>query len=83
MLASALTAAGYKTGLYTSPHLHTMRERFRVNREMIAEIEVADIMTRLQSEIEAVNKEARFGRLTVFEILTVLGFIFFAEKGCV
>jgi dihydrofolate synthase / folylpolyglutamate synthase len=82
MLASVLTAAGYTTGLYTSPHLITTRERIMVDDRMITEFELADIMKRLQPEIEAVNAEAAYGRLTVFEILTVLGFMFFAEKHC-
>ena len=37
MIASALSAAGFKTGLYTSPHLHTMRERIRIDEHLIAE----------------------------------------------
>jgi dihydrofolate synthase / folylpolyglutamate synthase len=82
MLASVLITAGYITGLYTSPHLHTMRERIMVDSQMITEDDVAKIMTRLQPEIERVDREAIYGRLTVFEILTVLGFVYFAEKGC-
>ncbi len=82
ILASALTASGYKTGLYTSPHLHTMRERFAVDGCMIGERDVADITTRIKPEIEAVDQEARYGCLTVFEILTILGFTWFAGKKC-
>jgi len=82
MLASILMAAGYKTGLYTSPHLITMRERFTVDGVPITESEIADIISRLQPEIEKLNQEATYGCLTVFEILTVLCFVYFAEKGC-
>ncbi len=82
MLASVLTVVGYRTGLYTSPHLITMRERIAVNGRIITEAEVADVMTRLRPVIEAVNREAAYGRLTVFEILTILGLTYFAEKGC-
>jgi dihydrofolate synthase / folylpolyglutamate synthase len=82
MLASILTCSGYTTGLYTSPHLSTMRERFMVNGQMISEDELARIATNLRPEIEAVNKEDTYGHLTVFEILTVLGFLYFAEKEC-
>lgn len=82
MLASVLTAAGYTTALYTSPHLLTMRERFLIDGKMISEDEVAEIMTRIRPDIEAVDREAAFGKLTVFEILTVLGFVYFAEKKC-
>jgi dihydrofolate synthase / folylpolyglutamate synthase len=82
MLASVLAEAGYNTGLYTSPHLITTRERIMVNGQMITEDELASIMTRLQPEIDSVNQKATYGRLTVFEILTVLGFVYFAEKNC-
>lgn len=82
MLASVLTASGYLTGLYTSPHLHTMRERFTVDGRMITEAEVEKIMTRIRPEIEAVDKKANYGKLTVFEILTTLSFAYFAEKKC-
>ncbi len=82
MLASVLTAAGYKTGLYTSPHLVTTRERFMINGRMISEEELADILTRIKPEIEEVNRHATYGKLTVFEILTVLGFVYFAENNC-
>src|SRR5512139_715344 len=57
MLASVLTEAGYTTGLYTSPHLVTSRERFAINGKMISEQELADIMTRLFPEVEATNRE--------------------------
>src|SRR5512136_551584 len=67
MLAAVLTAAGYKTGLYTSPHLISMRERFSVNGGLISENETARIMSGLKPEIEAVNAEGAYGRLTVFE----------------
>jgi dihydrofolate synthase/folylpolyglutamate synthase len=80
MLASVLTAAGYKTGLYTSPHLITTRERFAIDGKMISEAELADIVTRLKPHVEAVNQKATYGILTVFEILTVLCFVYFAEN---
>jgi dihydrofolate synthase / folylpolyglutamate synthase len=82
MLASVMTEAGYTTGLYTSPHLVTTRERFMVNNSMITEPELADIMTSLQPEIEITNEKATWGTLTVFEILTLLSFVYFAEKKC-
>src|SRR5438876_8840379 len=50
MMDSALREAGYATGLYTSPHLHTFRERIRVNGEMIP---VAD-MVRIVEEIKPI-----------------------------
>ena len=80
MMASALTAAGYTTGLYTSPHLHTWRERIRVDGELISEFELVTLVERLKPEIEAVNQKATYGRLTTFELLTTLAFAHFVEK---
>jgi dihydrofolate synthase / folylpolyglutamate synthase len=80
MLASVLAASGYKTGLYTSPHLITTRERFMIDGHMISESEFADIVTYLKPFIEDVNKRATFGILTVFEILTVVCFVYFANN---
>jgi len=81
MVASALTKAGYTTGLYTSPHLTTLRERFRVDGEMITEGELVSVVERLKPEVERVNEEAAYGELTTFELLTALAFAFFELKG--
>ncbi len=81
MIAAVLTASGYATGLYTSPHLHTWRERIRVDGELISEAELTALVSRLQPGVEAVNRRAAYGRLTTFEILTVLAFAHFAGKG--
>ena len=48
-IAAALKAAGYRTGLYTSPHLVDFRERIRIDGEMIEEDDVADFMERYHS----------------------------------
>jgi dihydrofolate synthase/folylpolyglutamate synthase len=81
MVASTLTASGYTTGLYTSPHLHDLNERMRVDWEMISNEELVALVERLRPEIEAVNEAATYGKLTTFEILTALGFTYFAQKG--
>lgn len=81
MIASVLSTAGYKTGLYTSPHLTDLRERFRINGELISEAAIIELVGRLKPEVEIVNQEARYGRLTTFEILTALGFLYFAKEG--
>jgi len=81
MVASALSTAGYKTGLYTSPHLTNLRERFRIDGELISEAAIIELVGRLKPEVEAANREARYGRLTTFELLTVLGFLYFTGEG--
>jgi len=81
MIASVLAASGYATGLYTSPHLHTWRERIRVDGELISEVELTNLVERLKPEVEAVNQKATYGRLTTFELLTALAFAYFAANG--
>lgn len=81
MIASILTASGYRTGLYTSPHLIDIRERMRVNGRLITKTELVRLVDTLKPEVEVVNSTTRFGRLTTFEVLTALGFMFFAGKG--
>jgi len=80
MVASVLTASGYITGLYTSPHLHSWRERVRVNGELISEEEFIALVERLKPEVEAVNQKATYGRLTTFELLTTMAYAHFALK---
>jgi len=81
MLASALTACGYSTGLYTSPHFHTWRERIQVDGELISEAELARLVTELKPQVEAVNEKATYGELTTFEFLTALALAHFGQKG--
>lgn len=81
ILAAVLVAAGYRTGLYTSPHLHSVRERFRVNGTPISPEAFAAQAAALAPHIEAVNAEARYGKLTTFEAWTALAFRYFAEQG--
>ena len=80
MTASVLTKAGYTTGLYTSPHLHFFNERIRVNGRQITNDEIVAMVAEIKPAVEEVNKEAAFGVLTTFEVTTVLGFYYFAQK---
>lgn len=73
MLAAILQTAGYKTGLYTSPHLKDFRERFRVDGEMIPREFVIDFTERIQPVIEEINP-------SFFEITVALAFDFFAKE---
>lgn len=79
MIASALGAAGYRTGLYTSPHLHTFRERINIAGKDIAEREFYTLVERLKPEVEAVNLGHAYGQLTTFEILTAMALTCFGE----
>src|SRR6187402_2623173 len=55
MLAAVLQVAGYKTGLYTSPHLKDFRERIRINGEMISEQSVIDFVAGHQHDFEEIQ----------------------------
>ncbi|MCL2330240.1 MAG: bifunctional folylpolyglutamate synthase/dihydrofolate synthase [Phycisphaerae bacterium] len=76
MLSAMLANAGLKVGLYTSPHLMDIRERIQVNDEMISEAD----MTRLMAKIAPVVKKLAKDEPTFFEIMTTLGFMYFAEQ---
>jgi dihydrofolate synthase/folylpolyglutamate synthase len=75
MIASAFQAAGYRTGRYTSPHLHTVRERIVVNGQMISEESFVALVRYLKPHIEAIKG------LTYFEAITALAFLYFAQQG--
>jgi len=80
MVAQVLSSSGYRTGLYTSPHFHTLRERIRVDGCLITEDEFAAGMTKLKPFVEEVTQEATFRPLTYFEALTALAFAYFKEE---
>ncbi|HLT86550.1 MAG TPA: folylpolyglutamate synthase/dihydrofolate synthase family protein [Sphingobacterium sp.] len=73
MLASVLASAGYKTGLYTSPHLIDFRERIRINGEMIPQGKVIDFVNRHRSLIEEVQP-------SFFEVTVAMAFDYFAAE---
>lgn len=75
MLQSILSFAGFKTGLYTSPHLSSIRERFRIDNAYIGE----EDFTRL---IERIRLVLAGQTITYFECTTALAFSWFAEQKC-
>lgn len=80
MIASILQAAGYRSGLYTSPHLHNVRERIVVDGQPIGEDEFARLAEVLAPQVVAENEDGRFGQLTTFELLTALAFLHFRGR---
>ncbi|BCA80424.1 folylpolyglutamate synthase/dihydrofolate synthase family protein [Desulfuromonas sp. AOP6] len=72
-LAEILQQAGYKTGLYTSPHLHCFTERIQVNRRPIPEVDVVE----LTKEIRALSPGVP---ATFFEFTTALALVYFARQ---
>ncbi|WP_179413089.1 bifunctional folylpolyglutamate synthase/dihydrofolate synthase [Mucilaginibacter sp. E4BP6] len=73
MLAAVLQTAGYKTGLYTSPHLRDFRERIRINGEMISKQQVINFVADHQKDFEAISP-------SFFEMTVGLAFDIFAKE---
>lgn len=72
-LASVFQEAGYKTGLYTSPHLRDFRERIRINGEMIPENEVVDFIEKHKNKLEELE-------LSFFEMTVAMAFDYFRKE---
>ena len=75
MLASVLQAAGYKTGLYTSPHLKDFRERIKINGQMMAESAVVDWVSNFITNNDLWKIQPSF-----FELTVAMAFDYFAEE---
>lgn len=76
LCASVLRAAGYKTGLYTSPHLQDYTERIQVNNQPISHVDLVTLVDKIKPAI------ARVPYLTTFEITTALAFSYFSRQNC-
>ena len=94
-VAYILRQAGYRVGLYTSPHLSDFRERIRILRTqptdnspqpaedfegMISKGEVTGLVERLKPRIQSYNKYSEYGPLSFFEVYASLAFIYFKEE---
>lgn len=74
LCASALKAAGYQTGLYTSPHLWDYTERIQINGEPISHEQLVKLVEEIKPAV------AKIPKLTTFEITTALGLLAFAKN---
>ncbi|MEZ0397177.1 MAG: folylpolyglutamate synthase/dihydrofolate synthase family protein [Anaerolineales bacterium] len=74
LTAAALMAAGYRTGLYTSPHLQDFVERIQVNGQPISHAGLVALVEQIRPAV------AKIPALTTFEITTALGFLYFAQQ---
>ncbi|MGI6119726.1 MAG: bifunctional folylpolyglutamate synthase/dihydrofolate synthase [Desulfosporosinus sp.] len=79
MIARILQAAGYKVGVFTSPHLHDWRERIVINSRMIPKEKVIQAIRRVRPHMTAMVAEG-FEHPTEFEVTTVLALLYFAEE---
>ncbi len=74
LCASAFQAAGYKTGLHTSPHLWDYTERIQINGEPISHAQLVELVEEIKPAV------AKIPKLTTFEITTAMGFLAFAKN---
>lgn len=80
-LASILRASGLRTGLYTSPHLERPNERIRVDEVEIDDATFARLFFRIQDVAQEQYTQKQLPQLpSYFEVLTALGFLYFAES---
>ncbi len=77
MTASILKAAGYKTGLYTSPYLYRFNERMQIGGKEIEDDVLAELVTRVKPIAEAMEDHP-----TAFELMTVMALLWYKEAGC-
>ena len=77
MLASILQAAGYRTGLYTSPFVNRFNERIALNGVPISDEALADIFTRIRPVVDAMERQP-----SEFELITCAAMLYYAEQAC-
>lgn len=81
MLESIFRIAGWRTGLYTSPHLVRLGERIQVDRQQLSEQGIIDYVHGLRS-IVSVMEATHGGAPSYFELMTAMAFLHFARKKC-
>ena len=77
MTASVLKAAGYKTGLYTSPYLYRFNERMQINGKEIPDDTLAELVTRVKPAAEAMADHP-----TEFELMTAVALLWYRQENC-
>lgn len=82
MLDAILHAAGWRTGLYTSPHLVHLGERVQVDRQRLTDREIVDYATELRPVAERIAAQHADDRPSFFELMTAMAFLQFQRKRC-
>jgi dihydrofolate synthase/folylpolyglutamate synthase len=82
-IANILTAAGFRTGLFTSPHLHSWRERISIDGEMIAQTEFGQVGDRVLSVVQDFERLDRgMGAINASEMLLAMALTHFSQSRC-
>lgn len=77
MVAAGLQAAGLRTGLFTSPHLHSFTERIKVDGQNISKSDFVDLIDELWPLVSEIERQGDLGVVSVFEMLTAMAFVHF------
>ncbi len=90
LTASILKEAGYRVGLYTSPHFYSLNERIRILRQgasaaslfqgSVSNKRLNDVLRKVKPFLEKMRSTKEFGDLTFFEVLTALAFVYFLQE---
>jgi dihydrofolate synthase/folylpolyglutamate synthase len=80
MCDAVLRAAGYRTGFYSSPHLHHFRERIRLNSQPVCESQFAHLVGDLWHHLEWVPANTALGPVSLFEFMTAMAFQCYREQ---
>ncbi len=80
MLAAICGASGHCVGLYTSPHLDHVEERFVVNGQSICQAELADLLLEIKPVVEAMDQEPDWIGPTYFEVTTAVAMLYFVRR---
>jgi len=81
MISEILSAAGYRTGLFTSPHVAAFEERMVVNGQRPAPEHLVDLVNRLVEPVKEMDSSSPGGGPTYFELATALAWLYFLDQG--
>jgi dihydrofolate synthase/folylpolyglutamate synthase len=82
MLQSVFSTAGYKTGLFVSPHCITTAERISIDGKLISPADFARLLKKVQPYVNQAIKNSPYGRPSYSEILNAIAFLYFKENNC-
>ncbi|HJT57506.1 MAG TPA: folylpolyglutamate synthase/dihydrofolate synthase family protein, partial [Ktedonobacteraceae bacterium] len=80
MIERVLREAGWRTGLYTQPDLHTFRERIRINGTLISEEEFAELLPEVRAAVETIESGPEAVPYNTYQVATALTFLYFARQ---
>ena len=80
MIERVLREAGWRTGLYTQPDLHTFRERIRVSGHLISEEEFAELLPEVRAVVEEIERDPASVPYNTYQVATSLMFLYFARQ---